>query len=77
MFANPQDDYNLRIIDFGLAEQLKPGDDHVTMTMCGTLEYMSPEVMDCKYASAASGDLDVMWCNTSKIYLLQICGALV
>ena len=57
MFANPQDDYNLRIIDFGLAEQLEPGKKHVTMTMCGTLEYMSPEVMDCKFASAASGQL--------------------
>lgn len=66
MFANPQDDYNLRIIDFGLAEQLKPGEDHVTMTMCGTLEYMSPEVMDCKHASAASD----MWGVGVIAYLL-------
>ena len=56
MFANPQDDYNLRIIDFGLAEQLAEGGDDVFMTMCGTLEYMSPEVMDCKHASRASGE---------------------
>ena len=55
MFANPQDDYNLRIIDFGLAEQLAENSDHVFMSMCGTLEYMSPEVMDCKHASRASG----------------------
>ena len=55
MFANLQDDYNLRIIDFGLAEQLQPGQEKVMMKMCGTLEYMSPEVMDCKYASPASG----------------------
>ena len=52
----PKDDYNLRIIDFGLAEQLNDTSDHVFMTMCGTLEYMSPEVMDCKHASRASGN---------------------
>ena len=56
MFANIQDDYNLRIIDFGLAEQLEEGREDVFMTMCGTLEYMSPEVMDCKHASRASGE---------------------
>ena len=55
MFANPMDDYNLRIIDFGLAEQLKIGENEVLINMCGTLEFMSPEVMDCKFASAASG----------------------
>ena len=54
MFANPDDDYNLRIIDFGLAEQMAEDEKQVKMTMCGTLEYMSPEVMDCKFASAAS-----------------------
>ena len=57
MFANPMDDYNLRIIDFGLAEQLKTGENQVIINMCGTLEFMSPEVMDCKFASAASGKL--------------------
>ena len=55
MFANPMDDYNLRIIDFGLAEELKVGESKVLISMCGTLEFMSPEVMDCKFASAASG----------------------
>ena len=55
MFANPDDDYNLRIIDFGLSENLEDSEDgQVKMTMCGTLEYMSPEVMDCKFASPAS-----------------------
>ena len=54
MFANEDDDYNLRIIDFGLAERLLPNKEHAKMTMCGTLEYMSPEVMDCKFASTAS-----------------------
>ena len=56
MFSNPDDDYNLRIIDFGLAEKLGEAEERVAMTMCGTLEYMSPEVMDCKHASRASGE---------------------
>jgi serine/threonine protein kinase len=54
MFANPDDDYNLRIIDFGLAENMDKEENWVKMTMCGTLEFMSPEVMDCKFASPAS-----------------------
>jgi len=66
MFANVQDDYNLRIIDFGLAEQLEENTDHVIMSMCGTLEYMSPEVMDCKHASRASD----MWGVGVIAYLL-------
>ena len=45
MFANPDDDYNLRIIDFGLSERLPTGLDRMKMTMCGTLEFMSPEVL--------------------------------
>ena len=66
MFANPEDDYNLRIIDFGLSERLGEGEKEVKMTMCGTLEYMSPEVMDCKYASPASD----MWGVGVIAYLL-------
>jgi len=66
MFANPDDDYNLRIIDFGLSERLAVGESQVKMTMCGTLEYMSPEVMDCKFASAASD----MWGVGAIAYLL-------
>eukprot|EP00092_Neocalanus_flemingeri_P028870 GFUD01031348.1.p1 GENE.GFUD01031348.1~~GFUD01031348.1.p1 ORF type:complete len:678 (-),score=184.77 GFUD01031348.1:119-2152(-) len=66
MFANPDDDYNLRIIDFGLSERLSVGQKQVKMSMCGTLEYMSPEVMDCKFASAASD----MWGVGVISYLL-------
>ena len=66
MFSNPDDDYNLRIIDFGLAEKLGEAEERVAMTMCGTLEYMSPEVMDCKFASPASD----MWGVGSIAYLL-------
>jgi len=66
IFANANDDYNLRIIDFGLAEQLQGWEDQVKITMCGTLEYMSPEVMDCKFASFASD----MWGLGVIAYLL-------
>merc|ERR1719336_1441692 len=67
MFANPDDDYNLRIIDFGLSETLENTEDgQVKMIMCGTLEYMSPEVMDCKFASPASD----MWGVGSIAYIL-------
>ena len=66
MFSNPDDDYNLRIIDFGLAERLAIGTSKVKMNMCGTLEFMSPEVMDCKFASTASD----MWGVGSIAYLL-------
>ena len=69
MFANIQDDYNLRIIDFGLAEQLDEGRDDVFMTMCGTLEYMSPEVMDCKHASRASGEWSVHFSLACSLFL--------
>lgn len=66
IFANPGDDYNLRIIDFGIAEQLKDGESSVKINMCGTLEYMSPEVMNCQYASFASD----MWSIGAITFLL-------
>ena len=33
----------LKLIDFGLAHKLKPG--QVAQTVCGTVEYMAPEVL--------------------------------
>ncbi len=53
VFSQKKDDYDLRIIDFGLAREL----DETRRTrvgMCGTVEYMSPEVMNCTYATPAS-----------------------
>ena len=35
----------LKIIDFGLARDLGPDTDRMPINMCGTLEFMSPEVM--------------------------------
>ena len=55
IFAHPDDDHSLRIIDFGLAEQLQPGQPSLPVKMCGTLEFMSPEVLNCTQASTQSG----------------------
>ena len=66
IFARPDDDLSLRIIDFGLAEQLEPDVENVPVKMCGTLEYMSPEVMNCCHASTASD----MWGLGVISYLL-------
>ncbi|XP_040569775.1 ribosomal protein S6 kinase alpha-3 isoform X2 [Lepeophtheirus salmonis] len=53
VFSKKKDDFDLRIIDFGLAKDLG---DHskIKIGMCGTIEYMSPEVMNCSYASPQS-----------------------
>ena len=46
----------LKIIDFGLARALGPPGtgEAIPINMCGTLEFMSPEVMRCSHASPAS-----------------------
>lgn len=48
-----QDGY-IKLIDFGLAKMLK--DDEMTSTICGTPEYMAPEVLD-----QSGHDLTVDW----------------
>ena len=55
IFANPLDDLDLRIIDFGISQELQPGETSVPITMVGTLEYMSPEVLNCSKATTAAG----------------------
>ena len=44
-------DRDLRIIDFGLARELTKDASSVNIGMAGTIEYMSPEVMNCLNAS--------------------------
>ena len=53
VFSQKKDDYDLRIIDFGLARELSELRS-VRVGMCGTIEYMSPEVMNCTEATPAS-----------------------
>ena len=55
----------LKIIDFGLARDLG-GADHMPINMCGTLEFMSPEVMKCSHASFASD----MWSIGVILYMM-------
>ena len=55
----------LKIIDFGLARDLG-GADYMPINMCGTLEFMSPEVMKCNHASFASD----MWSIGVILYMM-------
>lgn len=50
VFAKRKDDYDLRIIDFGLARFLD-GRKSIKVGMCGTIEYMSPEVNNSSFAA--------------------------
>ena len=56
----------LKIIDFGLARELGLYADRIPITMCGTLEFMSPEVMRCSHASTASD----MWSLGVILYMM-------
>ena len=38
IFANEEDDSDLRIIDFGISQELQPGQTSLPITMVGTLE---------------------------------------
>jgi len=55
----------LKIIDFGLARDLGEN-DRMAINMCGTLEFMSPEVMRCSHASFASD----MWSIGVILYMM-------
>ncbi len=56
----------LKIIDFGLAKELGLYADRIPITMCGTLEFMSPEVMKCSHASPASD----LWSVGVVLYMM-------
>ena len=56
---------SLKIIDFGLAKNMGTK-DKISIRMCGTLEFISPEVMRSSYASYASD----MWSVGVIIYLM-------
>lgn len=58
----------LKIIDFGLARDLGPpsNSDIIPINMCGTLEFMSPEVMRCSHASFKSD----MWSLGVILYMM-------
>ena len=56
---------SLKIIDFGLAKDLGIR-TKLPMNMCGTLEFISPEVMRCSHASRASD----MWSVGVIMYMM-------
>ena len=60
----------IKLIDFGLARDLG-GADHIPINMCGTLEFMSPEVLKCSHASFASD----MW-SVGVILYMMVSGGL-
>ena len=58
----------LKIIDFGLAKELGLYADRIPITMCGTLEFMSPEVMRRERDST-----DELFCSSASVLLfLQV-----
>ena len=44
IFANEEDDSDLRIIDFGISQELQPGQTSLPITMVGTLEVSLIEI---------------------------------
>ena len=66
IFANAEDDSDLRIIDFGISQELQPGQTSVPTSMVGTLEFISPEVLNCSEATTAAD----MWGLGVIAYLL-------
>jgi serine/threonine protein kinase len=57
----------LKIIDFGLARDISNSNlDSIPINMCGTLEFMSPEVMRCSHATFASD----LWAIGVILYML-------
>jgi len=60
----------LKLIDFGLARGME-GRDRIPINLCGTIEYISPEVMRCSHASFASD----MW-SIGVIFYMMVTGGL-
>ena len=65
-----------RIIDFGLAKELG-GPDKVRCGMCGTLEFMAPEVIRCTYATTATDMWSLGWIKyivdiTIKVFVFSV-----
>ena len=64
------DGEQLKIIDLGLARDMD-GKNRIPMNLCGTIEYISPEVMRCSHASVASD----MW-SIGVIFYMMVTGGL-
>ena len=60
VFASIEDDSDLRITDFSLARRLDLDENtgqplpHKIQCLSGTIEFLSPEMIECTYASSAT-----------------------
>ena len=52
-------EFSVKLCDFGFACQLRPGEQQTLV--CGTYEYMAPEMVDNQYKISQSFKIDV-WC---------------
>ena len=62
---------HLKIIDFGCAQVLETSSRILIANVCGTLEFISPEVLKCEYATFASD----MW-SVGVLFYMLISGGL-
>ena len=62
-------DSRVKIIDFGLARRLRNAGERIPVSVCGTPEFISPEVMRC---SEAGTEAD-MW-STGVIVFMMVTG---
>ena len=60
----------LKLIDFGLARDLKDK-DQISINLCGTLEFIPPEVLRCSHATFTSD----MW-SIGVIFYMMLSGGL-
>lgn len=66
--SRADEDARIKIIDFGLA-RMTGGRDRIPITMCGTPEFISPEVMKCVSAGSGSD----MW-SIGVIVFMMVTG---
>jgi len=50
LFASHAQNAPLVLIDFGMARQFKPGVTPLMSTLCGSMSYVAPEVLDRRYS---------------------------
>ena len=56
-------DHRLKIIDLGLARLVESGSQTVPVTVCGTPEFISPEVRDTSGDSEIYDNVQVLRCT--------------
>ena len=67
--SRDEDDPRVKIIDFGLARRLRQPGDRIPISVCGTPEFIAPEVMRCSTAGAEAD----MW-STGVVVFMVVTG---